>query len=221
MIIEEKVLSDEHLKRTPVFLLTGDIETAKLYSTLSSAQSKFGTDVEKIIRRLCQLPLSEWNGRNLCKKKTLFYKTKLNKSEPDFVVFYPKEKKIVICELKTNAFNIDSKQAPTEQKSYAELRELLKTEFNSVEIKIVDFAGGATEKRKRKDSYFGDPIFEIISGEELCDILEISFDDVMNVIYKDQEINETLLRTYKSKPIIRNVISKVNTLINFYRGPIL
>jgi len=218
MIIEEKILSDEHLRSTPIYLLTGDLETARLYSTLSSAQSKLGTNIEKIMRSLCQLPVTDWNSRSKCKDKTLFYKTRLHKSEPDFVVYYPKKKKLVICELKTNAFNMDSKQAPTEQKSYTELRELLQVDFKTVEIKIADFSGGAIDKRNRKDSYFNDPLFEIISGETLCsDILEISFNDVMNVVYKDQEINELFLRLYKKKPIVRETISKMKTLIDFFK----
>lgn len=215
MVITEKILSDLHLRRTPVYLLTGDLETARFYSTLSSAQSKLGTNLEKTMRNLCQLPLFDWNAKDKCKEKTLFYKTRIHNSEPDFVIFYPNQNKLVICELKMNAFNIDSRQAPTEQNFYLQLGETFREEFQTIEIKITDFFGGSIEKRKRKDSYFGDPFFEVISGENLCDILEISFDDVMNVIYRDQEINENIIKSYKDKPLIRNTTSKAGTLISF------
>jgi len=213
MIIEEKNLSDEHLRRTPVFLLTGDLETARFFSTLSSAQSKFGTHLEKIMRSLCKLPVTEWKQRHKCSQKTLFLKTKIHNREPDFVIL--ENRKVIVCENKLNAYNIDTKQAPTEQKSYLELKNFLSNEFDFVEIKISDFAGGAIDKRKRTDSYFNDSSFQIITGNELCEILEISYDDVMNIIIHDQEINSKLLNNYKSKPISLTPTSKPTTLINF------
>jgi len=56
MIIDERNLDEKALYNNPIYLLTGDFETAKFYSCLASACCKFGYFVEQ--ESFCYINLS-------------------------------------------------------------------------------------------------------------------------------------------------------------------
>ena len=106
MIITERNADVGEFLFAPIYYLTGDLETAKFYSNLASATSKFGTYLEQKIRESIKLPVGDYDSIFSClfplDQKILLRKQKVVGVEPDFIVVDPIKKLIDVFEVKSN-----------------------------------------------------------------------------------------------------------------------
>jgi len=111
MIIDERNLDVKALFTNPIYLLTGDFETAKFFSCLASACCKFGYYVENIIRDNMSYPYITKDNIEFNKTgKYLLYKPKFGSEVPDYVLIDEEAKIIYVYEVKVNLRNMDSKK---------------------------------------------------------------------------------------------------------------
>jgi hypothetical protein len=216
VIIEDRNVDDIYLLRTPVYLLTGDIETAKFYSNLASACSKMGYFVENTIVDLITLPIIKYENLIGYDKKCVVVKPKIEGMIPDFLVCDPLNKSISIYEVKTNLKNLDSKQAVAEKNKHEKLHQLFSSLFPSFDVTmyIVDFIEGPSLK---VNLYEKDSLLKTIDGRVFCKHLEVEYDDVLQKITEYQNINIEFIKQYKNKNIeIHPVPKKVNTTLEVF-----
>jgi len=206
MIITERNADDGEFFFAPIYYLTGDLETAKFYSNLASATSKFGTYLEQKIRELINLPVENYDSLFSClfplEKKYLLRKQKIVGVEPDFITIDPINFSVDVFEVKTNVFNMDSKQCQTENLTGAKIKkhfvEIL-PEYNTT-VYLVNFFGFEPSKRGK----YVEPLttnFIHINGETFANMLGISLDSVLDSLKNNRELNQQFIRGYKSKPV--------------------
>lgn len=206
MIIKERDADDGEFLFAPIYYLTGDLETAKFYSNLASATSKFGTYLEQKIRELISLPVEEYDSLKSClfplEQKCLLRKQKIVGVEPDFIIIDPINKLILVFEVKTNMFNMDSKQCKTENYTGSKIKqhfmEIL-PEYTT-EVYLVNFFGFEPSKRGKYVTPLTDN-FKHINGEIFSEMVDISLETLMNNLKDNQLTNQKFITDYKSKPI--------------------
>ena len=201
MKIVERGVEEKYLYRTPVYLLTGDVETAKFYSDLASASSKLGYYVEDIVKSFIKFPIVKAEALGTFDGKYVLVKQKINKKIPDFLLVDTNEKRISVFEVKTNLKNLDCAQAFGEKIKHQDLKEYLHTMFNGYDIilYVVDFFDGPSLK---VNLYENDDVLKTISGRDFCKILEVSFEDVMGKITTSRKNNLSFVQDYKNKSIV-------------------
>lgn len=202
MIITERKADDGEFLFAPIYFLTGDLETAKFYSNLASATAKFGTYLEHKIKEFVSLPVIEYDEILQCKQKSLLLKQKISGVMPDFVIVNPIDMTIQICEVKSNLFNMDSKQCKTENNTGEILMEHFSNyfpEFKS-EIYLVNFFGFQPSNRGKHILGMTDN-FQHINGQEFSDVLEIDYQEVLVSLKNDRKVNQDFISSYKNKPI--------------------
>ena len=200
MKIVGRNVEDQFLHRTPVYLLTGDLETAKFYSDLASASSKLGYFVEDVVKDFITYPIV---GREELGNRTGIYvlvKKKIVNKIPDFLKVDTDNKTVDVYEVKTNLKNLDSKQAFGEKIKHEELKNFLVGMFvdYTVTMYVVDFFEGPSLK---VNLYENDTLLVTIPGRQFCDQLNVSFDDVMIKVRESREHNGLFIMDYKSKPL--------------------
>ena len=210
MRIEDRGVDDVYLLRTPVYLLTGDIETARFYSNLASACSRMGYFAEDTVVDLMTLPIVKYENLNNYKEKCVVVKPKIEGMIPDFLIFDPVEKFINVYEVKTNLKNLDSRQAAAEKIKHEKLYQFFSSSFLNFHttMYIVDFIEGASLK---VNLYKEDSLLKTIDGKVFCEHLGVQYDDVLDKITQDQNINIKFIKNYKKKNIV-----KFPTLEAFY-----
>ena len=105
MKITARDIEEKYLYRTPIYLLTGDVETARFYSDLASASSKLGYYVEDTVKNLIKFPKVKTEALGSFDGKYVLIKQKINKKIPDFLLVDTDNKKISVFEVKTNLKN--------------------------------------------------------------------------------------------------------------------
>lgn len=221
MKITPREVEEKYLYRTPIYLLTGDIETAKFYSNLASASSKLGYYVEDAVKSLIKFPKVKTEALGSFDGKYVLVKQKINKKIPDFVLVDTDSKKISVFEVKTNLKNLDFAQAFGEKIKHEELKKYLQYIFSdyNVILYVVDFFEGPSLKMNH---YKDDDVLNTITGREFCEILEVSFDDVMNRVNKSRKDNLLFVQEYKDKVIENNYQDHLTeedfTIMKFYES---
>lgn len=221
MIIDERNLDEKSLYNNPIYLLTGDFETAKFFSCLASACCKFGYFVEKAIKehfKYTYINQTEIGLKNT--GKFLLHKPKFGAEVPDYVLIDEDEKIIYVYELKINLRNMDSKKAHGEKAKYQRLKLYLEEIHPKYETKIfvVNFLGASG---RNVGLYKGLDYLKIISGEQFCQMMDVSFSLVMNKIYSSRSENQQFLLDYKQKKLeeVKELqIQQQNTLVQFYES---
>lgn len=198
MLITNNNLSNDRLVNNPIFLLTGDIETTKFFSSLASACIKLGYYIEDLIISNINLPILEEIGQ-----KTLFpceqyilIKPKFGKEIPDIVFIDENRKQIQVFEIKTNLRNADSKKAHGEKAKYKRLYDFLIEKYLNykVEIFVVDFLGsltGATELYRELN------IINVVSGKNFCNKFNVDYQLLMDQIKSSQKLNRNFIQEFK------------------------
>ena len=194
----------------PIYLLTGDLETAKFFASLASSTCRMGNFVQdrithKIMHDVGALPklngIGESNLFGLPDKyvivKALYKQFKI---EPDFIVVDEVKKTIDVFELKVNLSTPDSKKVYGEISKYAKLQEYLKELYSKYTIQTyaIDFIGdgGGSSILYQKSG-----IFKIINGRQFCDIVHIDYGDVMDDIKENRKSNLEYIKRYKFLPL--------------------
>lgn len=203
MIITERKHDKDEFLFSPIYFLTGDVETAKFYSNLASASSKFGTYLEKKIRETIKLPfINNLDDINHLKEKSVLKKQKIGKVEPDFIIIDPSINTISICEIKTNLFNMDSNLCRKANETGLEMKEYFGTNFSNYisSVYLVNFLGFRPSKRGK---YVLDLTnnFIIIEGDEFSKIIDVDYGFVINSLKNNRKINQEFIDIYKNKPI--------------------
>ena len=206
MIITERNADVGEFLFAPIYYLTGDLETAKFYSNLASATSKFGTYLEQKIRESIKLPVGDYDSIFSClfplDQKILLRKQKVVGVEPDFIIVDPIKKLIDVFEVKSNMFNMDSKQCRTENQTGSKIKEHfmeILPEYNTT-VYLVNFFGFEPTKRGK----YVEPLttnFIHINGETFANMLGISLESVLDSLKNNRELNQQFIQGYKSKPI--------------------
>jgi hypothetical protein len=190
----------QKLEKNPIFLLTGDIETTKFYSSLASACIKIGTYLEDKIEEKIRINFDikqEIGQQSLFPTEEYFLvKQKFQKVEPDFVYIDENQKIIYVYEVKTNLGNADSKKAHGEKIKYKTLYTFLTKKYldYTVKIFVVDFMGdlsGATALYEASD------IIEVIDGETFCKRIKIDYQTIINDLKLSQNHNKNFIKEFK------------------------
>lgn len=203
MIIVDRGVTDEELFCSPVYLLTGDLETARFYSNLASACSKFGTFLEKQIKGIIQLPFVDYDEIKNINQKSLLIKRKIDGVEPDFVIVDPIEKTISVCEVKSNMYNMDSKQCKTENKTGQILKDNFNNNFEdfSTELYLVNFFGYKPNKRGQHVVPLTNN-FTHINGNIFCSMMSVNYDNIVDNLKNSQTSNVEFIINYKKMDTI-------------------
>ena len=180
-------------------MMTGDLETARFYSMLAGASSKFGFHLEDVIAENINLPIVKWGRLKSCKVRSMCLRPKIDKKQPDFIFIDPINMMISVEEIKTNLNSLDSKQCIAESITYLALKRELQAWFPKyrVEVDIVNWFAG-----KNSRGNLIHPEINIITGEEFCEFVGISYDDVLNDLAADRAKNIRVISEYKECPVV-------------------
>jgi hypothetical protein len=185
--------------KSPVYMMTGDLETARFYSMLASSSSRFGYFLEDVITENINLPIVDWDRLPFCEVKSVCRKPKINRKIPDFLLIDPINMLVWVAEIKTNLNSLDSKQCKSESTTYLTLKADLQTQFpkHKVEVNIVNFFGG-----KNSRGNLIHPELNIITGEEFCEVVGVSYGSVLGSLSANRVKNATLISEYKERPVV-------------------
>jgi hypothetical protein len=202
MIITERKNDADEFLYAPIYFLTGDLETAKFYSNLASATAKFGTYLEKQIKETVSIPIINYSEINTVTKKSLLAKQNIDGVIPDFIIIDPKTKTIHVCEVKSNMFNMDSKQCQTENTTGLKMLNYFNTNFSNFTTKIylVNFFGFQPSKRGKHIIPLTNN-FNHINGKAFAEIIDIDYQSLLNKLKNNRDINKNFIESYKSKTI--------------------
>jgi hypothetical protein len=202
MIITERKNDADEFLHAPIYFLTGDLETAKFYSNLASATAKFGTYLEKQIKESVSIPIIEYSEINTATKKSLLAKQNIDGVIPDFIIVEPETKTIHVCEVKSNMFNMDSKQCQTENNTGLKMLNYFNINFLDFTTKIylVNFFGFQPSKRGKHIIPLTNN-FNHINGKDFAKIIDIDYQSLLNKLKNNRDINKNFIESYKSKTI--------------------
>lgn len=203
MIITERKHDKDEFLFSPVYLLIGDLETAKFYSNLASASAKFGTYLEKQIKEVVKLPIVESvKDINNVTEKSLLKKQRIDGVEPDFIVIDPVNKTISVCEVKSNLFNMDSKQCKTENDTGLKMKKYFSLNFSNytTSVYLVNFFGFQPTKRGKHVTGLTSN-FTHINGNEFSKLMDIDYDFIISSLKNNREMNREFIKEYKNKNI--------------------
>ena len=202
MIITERKNDADEFFYAPIYFLTGDLETAKFYSNLASATAKFGTYLEKQIRESVSIPTINYSKINTITKKSLLEKQNIDGVVPDFIIVDPGTKTIHICEVKSNMFNMDSKQCQTENNTGLKMLNHFNMNFSNFTIKIylVNFFGFQPSKRGKHIIPLTNN-FNHINGKDFAKIIDMDYQSLLNKLKNNRDMNKNFIESYKSKTI--------------------
>ena len=200
MIIRDREVDNNLLLNTTIFLLTGDIETTKFFSNLTSACSQLGYFIEDVVKSKITYPIVEQRELGFRKGKYVLFKPKFNKQVPDFVLVDDVNKTINIFEVKINLRNADSKKVFGEKTKYESLKKYLDNIYKNYNVVLyaVDFFNLNGIRRNIK-LYEQSNVLRVITGQEFCDMIDVHYDDVMSEVYKHREENQKFIKEYKNK----------------------
>ncbi len=201
MIIDERNLDVKGLFTYPIYLLTGDFETAKFFSCLASACCKFGYYIENIVRDNMSYPYIKVENIGENKSgKHLLYKPKFGSEVPDYVLIDEDNKIIYVYEMKVNLKSMDSKKAHGEKAKYQRLKLFLEENYKkyTVSVFVVNYLG---VDGRNCSLYKNLDFLSIITGEEFCKSVNVSYDKLMNLIKESQKTNQEFIKLYKEKLI--------------------
>lgn len=201
--------------------LLGNKELAEIFTKVQSTVISNGTELEKIITQKAQTikNLDEFmnmvnsgkkmNGVYLCPKRVIKKsKFKLDKHEPDFIIFSikPQGKVAHIIELKDgDAF--DTKKSAGEKQSLRQFKMHLgsMTEFRT-DYKICAF--NQLEKSKIVEGFKNEFLLdEVWTGKDLCDELNISYNDIVK--QRDDDSIDNYLFVIDALAEMKNIQKKV------------
>jgi len=202
MIITERKNDVDEFLYAPIYFLTGDLETAKFYSNLASATAKFGTYLEKQIRESVSIPIIDYSEINTVTKKSLLSKQNIDGVVPDFIIVEPETKTIHVCEVKSNMFNMDSKQCQTENNTGLKMLNHFNINFLNFTTKIylVNFFGFQPSKRGKHIIPLTNN-FNHINGKDFAEIIDMDYQSLLNKLKNNRDINKNFIESYKSKTI--------------------
>lgn len=206
MVITERKHDVDEFLFAPIYFLTGDLETAKFYSNLASASAKFGTYLEKQIKEVVTLPIVE-NVKDIhnITEKSLLKKQRIDGVEPDFIVINPVNKTISVCEVKSNLFNMDSKQCKTENDTGLKMKKYFSLNFSNyiTSVYLVNFFGFQPKKRGKHVIGLTNN-FTHINGDEFSKLIDIDYDFIIDSLKINREMNKEFIKEYKNKNIEDN-----------------
>ena len=202
MIITERKNDADEFLYAPIYFLTGDLETAKFYSNLASATAKFGTYLEKQIRESVSIPTINYSEINTTTKKSLLEKQNIDGVVPDFIIVDPGTETIHVCEVKSNMFNMDSKQCQTENNTGLKMLNYFNINFSNFTTKIylVNFFGFQPSKRGKHIIPLTNN-FNHINGKLFAEIIDMDYQSLLNKLKNNRDINKNFIESYKSKTI--------------------
>ena len=195
MLINTKhEIEDKYLLRTPVYLITQDLETARFYHSLVSATSRLGFFVENKIAELIPYPVVSYS-ENL-QNDTVIFKEQIHGLKPDYILV--KDNTIHIIEQKLNLINHGIKAVTGEQQRYLKFKSCLQQAHTNFDVRlyIVDFF--AEVGPALKTSLYGNSDFTTLTGRELCDMLSVSYEEVMKTLHSSAMTNQQFIEHYKS-----------------------
>jgi hypothetical protein len=200
MIIKDRNVNNSVLFNTTIYLLTGDVETTKFFSNLTSACSQLGYFIEDVVKSKITLPIVNQSELGLRKGKYVLFKPKFNKQVPDFVLVDDVNKTINIFEMKINLRNADSKKVFGEKTKYESLKNYLDNIYKNYNVILyaVDFFNMDSQRRNIK-LYEQSGVLGVITGQEFCDMISVNYDEVMSEVYKHRQENQNFILEYKSK----------------------
>jgi hypothetical protein len=206
MIITDNTIEFDTFSKHPIYLLTGDIETTKFFSILTSSCSKLGYYIEGKIKEyilasgIPQQPSIQHHELWDAPAQYFIHGVKFGAEKPDFVVVDEGKLTIDVYEIKMNLSNVDSKKAHGEKAKYTRLFETLSNDFPEykVGVYVADFlgtTGGAIKLYEDCD------ILEVINGETFCTKVGISYKSIMDDIRYSQIANREFIKNYKNKKV--------------------
>lgn len=217
------------------FRIFNDEKLGKLLSKVQSTSISNGTELEKMLCNrsttienldsfLNEVISNRKNGVYLCTKKVIKKSSyKLDKSEPDLIIFELKENgtnKCYIIELK-DGDNFDTKKSKSELNSLKKYREHL-----GVKIQFITQFYICSFNQINKDlivkgfkNEFSNS--EVMTGKELCDLLNINYNDILNIRKEDAIDNylyfiKELYLIDKIRKLIRDIEKKKIAEEDFY-----
>lgn len=220
MIIKERGIDNQLLYNTTIYLLTGDLETAKFFSNLTSSCSQLGYYIEDVVKSKIKYPIVGQENLGHRTGKYVLFKPKFNKQVPDFVFVDDENKTIHIFEVKINLRNADSKKVFGEKTKYASLKEYLDNIYKNYNVILhaVDFFNFDSARRNIK-LYEQSNVLNVITGVEFCQMLCVDYDEVMSEVYKHRKENQEFIIKFKNKKLDElNVINNQQhiNLLNYY-----
>jgi len=206
--------------------LFNDKELGLIFSKVQSTVITNGTELEKIIlSKTNQITnLNKFiddttngitpNGIYTCNKSNLRNSDyHLKGHEPDFLIFIVQAKRICkIIELK-DGDNFDTKKSPSEKNSLIAFQNFIAPKIPFlVEYYICSFnQNDKTQIQKGFKNCF--TLNEILTGQELCDVLKLNYNDIVNERLKDAESNlEYVIKELLKNDKVKNIIKKNNLL---------
>lgn len=210
----------------------GNADLGALVSKIHATSISAGTELEKIISEqhghlMTEAQLGEFLSNQLAPNTYLIDKKILKKhikplikstAEPDFLIVVIKDSKIYVVELK-DGDTFDTKKVAGEVASARDFSALLRTyllqhqlSFNNqayvVEVKFCSF--NQSDKQKIITGFKGKiTAKEAMTGQELCHLIGISYDNIIQQRKIDQEKNfdyfiKNLLEIHEVKASIQN-----------------
>lgn len=208
-----RVIGNEELGRLLSRVQSTIISNGSELERMLIARSKCIKDIDEFIQNATENKIN--NGTYLCLKKT-FKKSKkyskgVEKIEPDMMIFIVQENRVCkIIELKDgDAF--DTKKSAKEKENLEKFSMLFGVKIPFVtEYYICSF--NQNDKEKIKLGFKG--VFDlenIMTGKELCEILSINYDEILNIRKKDAKENleyfiDELIKIKEIKKIIKSKI---------------
>lgn len=221
--------------------LIGNKDMANIFTKTQSTVISNGTELERIICEKSNLitNLEEFinqceennkeNGSYLCPKKILKKSTYNLGHEPDFIIFTIKnnKKSCLIVELK-DGDTFDTKKSLAEKEMLQDCLNNLSCEIPfRAEFKICSF--NQTKKENIVNGFKNVfKINEVLTGKELCEILQINYSDILklrqidttdnfkyiiNEMFKIEDVRKELLTSNNIKLLINEMINTENIRI--------
>lgn len=180
----------------------GNEQLGQLISRVQSTVISNGTELERMILERCNTINSldqfieevtygnQDDGIYLCKKKTLKKSSySIKDIEPDLLIFIVERKRVCkVIELK-DGDNFDTKKSQSERKNL----EQFATQFGAKIPFVTEFyicCFNQSDKNIIKEGFKNKfEIEHILNGEELCDILNIDYQEIIRIRKKDTEDN--------------------------------
>lgn len=195
-------------------------EIGRLMAKVQSTVISNGSELEKIILQRTQniTDLDKYidevtngeteNGTYVCTKKILKKSSyKLDKNEPDLLIFIVQQRrKCKIIELKDgDAF--DTKKAPAEQEHLEKFNDHIGKKIPFVSDYFICCFNQLDKNEIVKGFKNAFTIEHVMTGKELCEILNISYDEILEERKKDAKSNvEYFYSQFTSIPEIKELM---------------
>lgn len=204
--------------------LVKNLQLAEIFTKAQSTVITNGTELEKIINEQAQIitNLDDFinnvkcnkvaRGSYLCTKKVVkTSKYKMERHEPDFMVFIIGEDRVCnVIELK-DGDSFDTKKSTSEFENLKQFTEYLAPQIPFI-VKFLICCFNQDDKNKIIEGFKNRFTKEqILTGREFCDLLQISYDEILCLREQDATDNfQYVISELANIPEMRDCIKKQN-----------